>query len=368
MVHVLLSNIGKRYGDYWAVRGINIEVKEGEFFVLLGPSGCGKTTLLKIIAGLLVPDEGKVFFNNVDVTYVPPWERNVGFVSQSPALFSHMTVWENVTLPLETRGISLEEIKRRATEILKRLEIFELRDRYPRELSGGQRQRVAIARAIIGNPRILLLDEPFANLDAIIRDKLRWMIKEIQEEIGVTTIFVTHDQLEAFQLADRLAVMNIGKVEQVGRHIEIYNHPKTPFVAKFIGANILKAKIIRLEGKSVILRLITSYGDSENGKIISIDRDAVDIRENISAGDTVLLAFRPEDVILVDDGKIENSKLTAKVVTYGHQKNFWRVILDVEGEKIEAMVTNHKDNLESFRNLHAVKLKISKAFLYPSQK
>ncbi len=239
-----VRNVTKRFGSYVAVDGVSVTIPSGELVALLGPSGSGKTTLLRIIAGLEEQDSGAVWMNGTDVTRTPARQRNVGFVFQHYALFKHMTVAENVGFPLKVRGAPKAEIEAAVGDLLRlvRLEGFERR--YPAQLSGGQRQRVALARALAARPSVLLLDEPFGSLDAKVRQELRQWLRRLHDEISVTSVFVTHDQEEALELADRIVVMNRGRVEQEGTPQEIFEHPKTPFVMSFLGAvNIFHGRV-----------------------------------------------------------------------------------------------------------------------------
>ncbi len=236
MAEVKLKNITKRFGSVIAVNNVSLNVKDGEFMVLLGPSGCGKTTTLRLIAGLEMPDEGEIYIGNELVNELPPKDRDVAMVFQSYALYPHMKVYDNIAFPLKLRGMSKEEIDRRVKEVAKMLRISELLDRKPAQLSGGQQQRVALARAIIREPKVFLMDEPLSNLDAKLRVYMRAELKRLQKELKVTTIYVTHDQLEAMTMADRIAVMNEGRIQQVGEPGEIYEHPQNLFVAGFIGS------------------------------------------------------------------------------------------------------------------------------------
>lgn len=235
-MRVDLENVTKRFGNVVAVDNVSFSVEHGELFVLLGPSGCGKTTTLRIIAGLETPDSGRVLFNGRDVTHIPARRRNVAMVFQSYAVWPHMKVFDNIALPLKIKKLPREEIEKRvkfATEILN---IAHLLERYPFQLSGGERQRVAVARALVVEPEVLLMDEPLSNLDALLRVQARAELKKLQRDLKITTIYVTHDQVEAMVLADRIAVMNRGKIIQVGTPDEIYNKPASKFVAHFIGS------------------------------------------------------------------------------------------------------------------------------------
>ncbi|HDI02270.1 MAG TPA: ABC transporter ATP-binding protein [Ignisphaera sp.] len=232
MSSVRLEHITKIFPpNVIAVNDANFEVSKGEFFVLLGPSGCGKTTTLRIIAGLEKPTKGRVFIDNEDVTDLPPRKRDVAMVFQTWALYPHMKVYDNIAFPLKLRKVPMNEIDRKVREVARLLRIEELLDRYPRQLSGGQQQRVALARALVRNPRVWLMDEPLSNLDALLRVQMRAELKKLQKELKITTIYVTHDQVEAMTMADRIAVMNAGRVLQIGTPHEIYHKPKMKFVA-----------------------------------------------------------------------------------------------------------------------------------------
>src|SRR5437762_4142314 len=235
MARLELINLSKLYGEHAAVAGVTLDVADGEFLVLLGPSGCGKTTTLRMIAGLIEPSGGSATIGGTDVTYLPPWRRNTGMVFQSYALFPHMTVAENVAFGLEMRKISNPEIATRTKEVLRMVRLDGYAERLPRQLSGGQQQRVALARALAVRPDVLLLDEPLSNLDAKLREEVRVEIRELQRQLGLTTVMVTHDQEEALTMADRLVVMNEGSVCQVGTQRELYEKPADRFVAGFVG-------------------------------------------------------------------------------------------------------------------------------------
>ncbi|WP_261131684.1 ABC transporter ATP-binding protein [Bacillus sp. Marseille-Q3570] len=235
MSAVNLSNITKRFGDVTAVKELDLKIKEGEFFTFLGPSGCGKTTTLRMIAGFYYPSEGKVKFNDRDMTTVPPEKRNTGMVFQNYALFPHMTVAENVAFGLKVRKMERSKIREKVKEVLGKVHLGKFIDRQVSQLSGGQQQRVALARALVIEPDILLLDEPLSNLDARLRDEMRTEILRLQRDYGITTIYVTHDQVEALSMSDRIAVFSEGVCQQIGTPTEIYNAPVNDFVAEFIG-------------------------------------------------------------------------------------------------------------------------------------
>src|SRR6058998_2874225 len=232
---IIVRNVSKSFGDFPALTDVSVDIPAGSLTALLGPSGGGKSTLLRVIAGLEQPDEGVVEIDGVDLTRLPPQRRNVGFVFQHYAAFKHMTVARNVAFGLEIRKRSKGDIKRRVQELLELVHLEQFGDRYPAQLSGGQRQRMALARALAVEPEVLLLDEPFGALDARVRKELREWLRRLHDEMHVTTIFVTHDQEEALEVADRVVVMNHGRIEQVGAPDELYDAPINDFVMSFLG-------------------------------------------------------------------------------------------------------------------------------------
>jgi putative spermidine/putrescine transport system ATP-binding protein len=236
---VRLRGVWKRYGQVAAVAGVDLEVREGEFLTLLGPSGSGKTTILRMIAGFELPDEGSVRLGEVDVTAAPPFDRDVNTVFQDYALFPHMTVADNVGYGLKVRKVARAERRERVRAALRLVRLEDFGERRPQQLSGGQRQRVALARALINRPRVLLLDEPLGALDAKLRQQMQLELKALQAEVGITFLFVTHDQDEALIMSDRIAVLQNGRVEQVGSPAEVYERPVSPFVAGFVGTSNL---------------------------------------------------------------------------------------------------------------------------------
>jgi len=240
VAEIRVVDVRKRFRGTKALDGVNLTAPDGMITAVLGPSGSGKTTLLRVIAGLEVPDGGRVYFDGADVTDTPASERGVGMVFQDLALFPHMTVLENVSFGLEARGMAGREARARAREVLEMLRLEGLEHRYPHQLSGGQQQRVAIARALAPDPKILLLDEPFGSLDAKLREELLWEMRRLREESGFTAIHVTHDQSEAMAIADRLAVMNEGRIVREGSVEEVVSDPQTVFVASFLGANVVE--------------------------------------------------------------------------------------------------------------------------------
>ena len=248
---ITATNVSKRFGSFTALDKVNVECPAGKLVALLGPSGSGKTTLLRIIAGLEVPDSGTVHYEEDDVTNRSAKDRQIGFVFQHYALFRHMTVFENVAFGLRVRKRPDAEVKERVTELLKLVRLEEKATQYPAALSGGQKQRIALARALAAEPKVLLLDEPFGALDAKVRTELRQWLRELHKKIHVTSIFVTHDQEEAFEVADRVVVMNHGKVEQQGTPLEVFEHPANAFVMDFLG-NVNKLPV-RFEGGRALI-------------------------------------------------------------------------------------------------------------------
>lgn len=241
----VLRRLSKSFGAIAAVSDVSLEVDKGEFVALLGPSGCGKTSTLRMVAGFEIPSQGEIWVAGREVTRLPPNRRNMGMVFQNYALFPHMTVWDNIDFGLKGRRIAAPERARRISAILNLVGLGEFARRFPRELSGGQQQRVALARVLVLQPDLLLFDEPLSNLDAKLRVRMRHEIRALQKQVGITTLFVTHDQEEAMSMADRIVVMSQGKVEQVGTPAEIYDHPRSRFVADFIGAaNFIEGAVV----------------------------------------------------------------------------------------------------------------------------
>jgi len=287
LVEVELINITKIYGKVKAAYKVNLHVKEGELFTLLGPSGCGKTTILRIIAGFEVPDEGRVLIGGKDVTDLPPYRRGTSMVFQNYALWPHMTVFENVAYGLRVRGVPKTELKRRVKEVLEMVKLEGLENRYPHQLSGGQQQRVALARALVVQPHVLLLDEPLSNLDAKLRIEMREELKRLQKALGITTIYVTHDQEEAMVLSDRIAVMNQGEILQVGTPRDIYERPVNFFVATFIGrSSVIECKVKRIIKDNLIE--VAWKGGVLKGIFTSSNQ--------VKVGDNVFCILRPEEI------------------------------------------------------------------------
>ncbi len=286
MSYLTLTDVQKRFGEFSAVQDFNLSAEKGEFVSFLGPSGCGKTTTLRMIAGFEEPTSGTITIDGRDITRVPPNRRNVGMVFQSYALFPNMTVADNVGFGLKVRKRPADQIRKRVAELLEIVNLPDRGSRYPYQLSGGQQQRVALARALAFEPQVLLLDEPLSALDAKIRVALRHEIRQIQRQLGITTVYVTHDQEEALSLSDRVVVMSEGRIEQVGTPFEIYNFPATAFVASFVGTlNILSGKVI----------------DAGRGEI-AISGQTINLTSKFEAraGQDVRVALRPEMASLAD--------------------------------------------------------------------
>lgn len=332
-----LKDIEIRYGDYVAVKDVNINIEEGEFFTFLGPSGCGKTTILRYIAGFIKPYKGEIILEGHDITNVPPEKRKIGMVFQSYALFPTMTVYDNISYGLKIMKMPKEEIHKKVIEMANLVEIKEEHlKRNVSELSGGQQQRVAIARALAKDPKLILFDEPLSNLDAKLRKQLRQEMKEIQRKAGMTAIYVTHDQEEALEMSDRIAVFNKGRVEQIGKPFEIYDKSKTEFVCTFIGeSNKISSELLNYinensskikfdERKKNYIRnekiLLNPVGDFEtikiNGKVSKVMYEGAysqyvvnvlnsnltileknDSTKNIALGDEIDLYINPEDIL-----------------------------------------------------------------------
>ena len=276
-----LKNINKFFGNTQVIYDVNFKVQKGDFVTLLGPSGCGKTTILRMIAGFYEPDGGSITLAGRQIEHIPPYERNTAMVFQEYALFPHMTVYENVAYGLHVRHLDESEVKQRVEDALKLMQLKGMGDRYPNQMSGGQQQRVAVARALVMKPDVLLLDEPLSNLDAKLRESVRVELRAIQRDMGLTTIYVTHDQQEALSMSDSVIIMQKGHLHQQGTPHEIYFAPRTPFVADFIGTT----NLVEVEGNDA---LIVTYGDT------TLMADAV-----CPAG-SVTLSVRPESIRLAD--------------------------------------------------------------------
>lgn len=302
-IDIRIDGISKAFGGVTAVDDVSFEVRRGEFLTLLGPSGCGKTTTLNMIAGFAAPSAGSIAIRDRPVTDLAAYERDTGMVFQSYALFPHMTVFENVAYGLRMRRTDAAEIKERVATMLERVQLVGLDDRYPRQLSGGQQQRVALARAMVLRPAVLLLDEPLSNLDLKLREAMRFELKSLQRDLGITSVYVTHDQDEALAMSDRIAVMNAGRIEQMGTPDEIYDAPASLFVATFIGAtNLFHGSVRASEGDRVTVEL------DPGGQILNARAT-----EPMPVGASVTLSIRPEKCRLSSDGSAGDNPLRATV-------------------------------------------------------
>lgn len=316
-----LKGIKKRFDETGVLKGIDLNIRKGEFITLLGSSGCGKTTTLRIIAGLETPDEGRVILEGQDITGLEPNKRNVNTVFQNYALFPHMSVAENIGYGLKIRKVPKDEIARRVQEMLKLVQLESFGKRMPEQLSGGQRQRVAIARAVVNEPKVLLLDEPLGALDLKLRRQMQFELKRLQKQLGITFIYITHDQEEAINMSDRIAVMNEGVLEQMGTPNEIYYRPKTSYVANFVGnANILhcggdtcairtenvlmngeeacthKAKVLEKSFAGGQLRILFQLSD---GQVLTASRYGIDA--DVQVDSEILVGWLPEHAVKVED-------------------------------------------------------------------
>ena len=325
MVEVVVRNLVKRFGSVVAVDDVSFEVKHGEFLTLLGPSGCGKTTTLRCIAGLEIPDDGEIYIGDKLVSaprkgiFVPPEKRNIGMVFQNYAVWPHMTVFDNIAYPLKIKKLPKEEIRRRVKRVLELVHLEGLENRYPHQLSGGQQQRVALARALVMEPEVLLLDEPLSNLDAKLREEMRFEIKEIQRRTGITVIYVTHDQAEAMAMSDKIAVMNKGKILQIGTPTEIYRKPANAFVAGFIGlANFFEYRSIQFEEDHVCVEL-------KNGYVIKC-------APPVKTGSEYVVVVRPSDIEILT--RAEPDTIPGTVVKTTFLGNVVDYRIDIGGQII----------------------------------
>lgn len=337
MSNLKLVSILKKYGKVIAIDNLNLEVQDGELVTLLGPSGCGKTTTLRTISGFLTPDSGDIYINDRRITDIPPERRGIGLVFQNYALWPHMTVFQNLAFGLQMRKVPKDEIKKRVKQHLETVRLEEYENRYPRELSGGQQQRVAVARALVLEPDILLLDEPLSNLDALLREKMRFEIARIHKESGVTTVYVTHDQTEAMVISDRIIILNKGRIMQQGKPKEIYENPSNKFVASFMGnTSFINGTVVGSNGKYTLVQTndgLTIYG----------------IGKKVKKGENVVITVRPEDVKFI---------LTSNVSSDLKSNNLFSV--EIERESYIGDVIDYQLKLKnwSIRAKSAVSTKI----------
>ncbi|MFQ5796342.1 MAG: ABC transporter ATP-binding protein [Candidatus Bipolaricaulia bacterium] len=344
MAEVELIDVTKRYKEVEAVSHLDLEIEPGEFFSLLGPSGCGKTTTLRLIAGFARPTGGTILIQGKDMTGLPPEKRDIGIVFQNYAIFPHMNVFNNIAFGLRLRKLPKKEIETRVHEMLERVGLVSYEGRYQRELSGGEQQRVALARVLVTQPRILLLDEPLSALDKKLRDEMKFWLKDLQHQLHITTIYVTHDQSEALIMSDRLAVMDRGQVDQVGTPHEIYEHPSTRFVTDFIGeSNILAGRV-----KTVNQQYVEVMVDGSKLKAPAV--------EGIEPGQDVSLVVRPENVQIGDQGGEDSiNRLRGEVTRVTYQGALIRYEVQV-GEHIIIVESPNTVDRQTFREQDSVEI------------
>ena len=321
MSRVSLNQVVKKFGDFTALHELDLEIREGEFLSLLGPSGCGKTTTLRLIAGFIQPTQGTILLGDEDVTRVAPQHREIGMVFQDYALFPHMTIAENIAFGLTERRIDKVQTNRRVQELLELIHLPEVGDRYPAEVSGGQQQRIAVARAVAYPPKVLLMDEPLGALDLKLRETMQLELRRIQQELEITTVYVTHDQTEAMNMSDRIVVMNTGRIEQIGGAEEIYNEPLTRYVADFVGQiNLLDGEITGESGEYLTAATL--------GTQVRVPRT------NGTVSGQVSIAVRPEHLQLIDDGAVSEGLNVIEGTLAGRTfaGNLTRLFVDVGGD------------------------------------
>ena len=333
---IKIQNVSKNFEEVVAVDNINVDIARGEFFSLLGPSGCGKTTLLRILAGFEYPSSGSVFIDNLDVTDITPNLRPTNMVFQNYAIFPHINVKRNIEFGLRKEKLSKDELDKRVQDALKMVQLEGYEDRYSNQLSGGQRQRIALARALVKQPKVLLLDEPLGALDKKLREEMQLELRNIQRSIGITFIFVTHDQEEAMTMSDRVAVMNKGKILQISPPRDLYDNPKNLFVGDFIGQiNFLDTQIVKIEGNNAKV-LINKLGEHE----------IMTSNNNLSQNDSIVCAIRPETIIISKTNE-KNSDICIKgsIVNTSFYGNMTYVYVKIEGLSKPIMVST-SDMLE----------------------
>lgn len=324
--HLRLDGVTKKFGNTVAVNQVSLDIPRGSFATLLGPSGCGKTTLLRMIAGFYEPDEGAIYLNEKRIDQMPAHRRGTAMVFQDYALFPHMTVYDNVAYGLRLAKLPAAEIQKRMTETLEFVGLASFAQRYPNQLSGGQQQRVALARALVIQPQVLLLDEPLSNLDANLREQLRWELRATQQRLNLTFVYVTHDQSEALAMSDWIAVMRAGRVEQWGKPSELYNYPRTPFMAQFVGAaNLPPAQVIARENGNLIVTL--------NNERFPVPEHEPE-RQTAQVGEQVLLCIRPEAISIsrmpAAQGAVNFEGRVLRRAFLGHIMRYWVKVGDAE--------------------------------------
>ena len=327
---IKIKNVSKNFEEVVAVDNINVDIARGEFFSLLGPSGCGKTTLLRILAGFEYPSSGSVFIDNLDVTDITPNLRPTNMVFQNYAIFPHINVKRNIEFGLRKEKLSKDELDKRVQDALKMVQLEGYEDRYSNQLSGGQRQRIALARALVKQPKVLLLDEPLGALDKKLREEMQLELRNLQRSIGITFIFVTHDQEEAMTMSDRVAVMNKGKILQISPPRDLYDNPKNLFVGDFIGQiNFLDTQIVKIEGNNAKV-LINKLGEHE----------IMTSNNNLSQNESIVCAIRPETIIISKINE-KNSDICIKgsIVNTSFYGNMTYVYVNIEGLSKPIMVS-----------------------------
>jgi ABC-type Fe3+/spermidine/putrescine transport system ATPase subunit len=335
-MRIQLQDIVKRFGTLEAVSRVTLDIRDGELFTLLGPSGCGKTTILRLVGGFHQADSGRILFGDRDMTGKPPYERNIGMVFQNYALWPHMRIFDNIAYGLRLKKVAAADVEGRVTRALTLVNMKGLERRYPGELSGGQQQRVALARALVLNPDVLLLDEPLSNLDAKIRIQVRAEIRKLQKDLGITTIYVTHDQEEALTLSDRIAVMSHGKLQQLGEPRELYEKPYNPFVADFIGINNLIPGKVR-EASETGTRLVVETAAGT----VACTGDG-----RLSAGHACKICVRPEtaEISLNAEAPSGANSLPGTVSFPSYIGNTIRYDVEVNGAVFKVDVQNPRDH------------------------
>ena len=346
MAIIELTNIEKSFGSNKVINNFNIKIKDGEFIVLVGPSGCGKSTLLRMISGLEKVDNGEIFLDKKLINNLLPSRREIAMVFQSYALYPHMNVHENMSFGLKMEKLSKSEINKKVNEAAKTLQIQDLLNRKPRELSGGQRQRVAIGRAITRNPKVFLFDEPLSNLDAALRSEMRVEISKLHKKINSNMIYVTHDQVEAMTLADRIVLLNKGNIEQFGTPNEIYDDPNNIFVAEFIGTP--KMNIIKIDKNNI-----------KNNNVVKLFKNEIKF-ENFKFNDDIYLGIRPEDINLKHDGEIKLDIKIDLIENLGFEKIIYSSISNKE------LRIKTSDNISKETN--KISFSKSKVFLFDKNK
>lgn len=347
---VRIENVTKRFGNFLANDNVNLEIEKGDFVSLLGPSGCGKTTLLSMILGIQDITSGNIYFDDVPIQDIPIYKRDVGMVFQNYALFPHMTVFDNVAFGLKMRKMPKEEIKTEVENALALVKLEGLEKRFPRELSGGQQQRVALARAIVVKPRVLLLDEPLSNLDAQLREGMRFELKRLHKSLGITTIYVTHDQIEALSLSTKIAVMKSGVVQQYGTPLEIFHNPANSFVAEFVGySNFLFGKVTKINGN------FATVEDDKYGYVLEADVTHLLEKTELKVGDYATVTIKPESVQLLEgsgNGAANTFDVTVELNDYTGTSTRYELVTK-EGFVIKASELGYSNHAQGTK-MHVV--------------